>query len=152
MQRYLAGHVLRLTDAYSVAGGAEMVGLHPNDIKNLRAGNMPSLRTLVGLIRQLKVTPESLLSRGQLEPLSRGTNTRGVQERLVKSRIQKISRACDPAELAEATGLSIATVYQYRSKNFKVGLHTYLAFVSAGYSASELLLGSTKRKLATACN
>ena len=141
MQRHLADHILRLTNGYSVADGAEVTGLTANDVKNLRVGNMPSLRMLICLVRTLRCTPESLTSRGTLRPLPRSASTRGAQERLVKTRIQRIAKDSSPAELAKKTGLSIASIYQFRTRTVNVGLHSYLAFVTAGCSGSELLLG-----------
>lgn len=145
MQLHLARHILRLTKSRSIAEGAELVGLTTNDIKNLRAGNMPSLRSLLCLVRTQRVTPSSLLSTGELQPLPRRASLRGATERNIKARIQRISRESDPATLAEASGLSIASIYQYRSLNDKIGLHAFLAFVSAGFDADELLLGGSRK-------
>jgi len=145
MQLQLARHLLRLTEDHSIAAGAKLVGLTTNDIKNLRAGNMPGLRSLVQVVRKLRVTPESILSRGPLETLPSGISMRGATEQRVKERIQRISRESVPADLAADSGLSIASIYQYRSLNDKIGLHAYLAFVAAGFDAGELLIGRAAR-------
>ncbi len=146
MQRNLADHILAMTDQYTVASGAEATGLTPNDIKNLRVGNMPSLRILVALVKTLRYTPSSLIAKGPPKMLAKGVSVRGAQERLIKARIMKISQDESPAELAKRTGLSIASIYQFRTKAANVGLHSYLAFVAAGFSADELLLGLKKKK------
>ena len=144
MQRHLAEHILQLTDDCTVVGGAELTGLTTNDIKNLRVGNMPSLRMLVSLVRTMRYTPESLITKGKLKKLPPRVKLNGAQEQRVKTRIHQLSRKSSPAELAEQTGLSIASIYQFRTRAAAVGLHSYLAFVDAGFTASELLLGTKK--------
>lgn len=145
MQLHLATHILKLTDGCTIAESADMVGLTMNDIKNLRAGNMPGLRSLVCLVRKLRVKPSSLLVKGPTKYLPKGTNLRNATEQKVKERIQRISRNSVPADLAKASGLSIASIYQYRSLNDKIGLHAFLAFVTAGHDADELLLGTAPK-------
>jgi hypothetical protein len=146
MQLNLAHAILDLTEGHSIAESAAISGLTTNDIKNLRAGNMPSLRSLLCLVRTLRKTPRSLISGGRLQPLPKETSLRGATEAKVRARIQSLSRENDPADLAERSGLSIASIYQYRSLNDKMGLHAYLAFVDAGYDADELLLGNTAKR------
>lgn len=145
-QLNLANTILDLTEGHSIAESSAITGLTTNDIKNLRAGNMPSLRSLLCLVRALRKTPRSLISGGKLMPLSKEVTLRGATEAKVRSRIQAHSRENDPADLAERSGLSIASIYQYRSLNDKMGLHAYLAFVDAGYDADELLLGSGAKR------
>jgi len=150
MQLHLANTILDLTEGHSIAESAAITGLTTNDIKNLRAGNMPSLRSLLCLVRTLRKTPRSLISGGRLQPLPKEASLRSATEAKVRSRIQAHSRENDPADLAERSGLSIASIYQYRSLNDKMGLHAYLAFVDAGYDADELLLGSGAKRGRTA--
>jgi DNA-binding phage protein len=145
MQLNLAKHIQNLTEGSTIAESAKRVGLTTNDIKNLRAGNMPSLRALLCVVRTRMTSPSSLISSGPLEALPKGISLRGATERHVKARIQRISRENDPASLAAESGLSIASIYQYRSLNDKIGLHAFLAFVSAGYDADELLLGGARK-------
>ena len=141
MQRCLAKHILALTKGCTKSEAAKRTGLTVNDIKNLRAGNMPSLRWLICLVRFLRVTPESVVKSGPLDKLPDSVNTRGAQLRLIRARMRHIARSRVPAELADESGLAIMTIYIMRGPNCSVGLHSYLAFVDAGYSASELLLG-----------
>ena len=141
MQLHFATHLLQLTEDCTIVESAEKTGLTTNDVKNLRAGNMPGLRALIAVVRTLRKTPSSLLGRGPLKPLPKSTRLTNATEQKVKTRIQRISRSNVPAELAAASGLSIASIYQYRSLNDKIGLHAYLAFVAAGHDADELLLG-----------
>lgn len=145
MQLHLAAHILKLTEGRTIAESAEEVGLTTNDIKNLRAGNMPGLRSLVCVVRTLKVTPDSLLRKGPLKKLPKGVNLRNASEQKIKTRIQRISRSSIPAELAKQSGLSIASIYQYRSLNDKIGLHAFLAFVAAGFDANELMFGNSHK-------
>lgn len=145
MQRYLAQHIFDMTKSLTQGEAAALTGLSCNDIKNLRVGNMPSLRMLIDLVRTLRIEPESMLSRGATELLRPRTRTTGAQSRFVRSRIRAICKSGDAKELAKKTGLPITSIYQMRTQNAQVGIHSYLAFVSAGFSASELLLGANAK-------
>lgn len=141
MQRQIADHIHGLTQTLTQAEAAEEVGVSYNDIRNLSAGSMPSLRMMVAMVKHLRCTPESLLVKGKLEKLSRGKRTTGAQIRSIRSRIRKICQEGDPAGLAKSTGLPITSIYQLRGQYAKAGLHTFLAFTAAGHSPSQLLLG-----------
>ncbi len=141
MQREIANHIHALTCTMTQAEAAKAVGISFNDIRNLSTGNMPSLRMLVAMVKHLRCNPESLLKKGKLEKLGKGKRTAGAQIRSIRARIRKICQEGDPATLAKQTGLTITSIYQLRGQYAKAGLHTFLAFTSAGHSASDLLLG-----------
>ena len=141
MQRYIADHIYDMTKDLTQAEAAEATGLAGTDIKNMRCGHMPSLRTLIDVIKKLRVTPDSLIAKGKLEPLAKGVRMNGAQLQLVCGRVQKICKEEDAASLAKKTGLPKTSIYQLRTQNARVGIHIYLAFVSAGYSPSTLLFG-----------
>jgi hypothetical protein len=141
-QRYIANHLHELTKTLTQDQAASATGLSGNDVKNMRAGHMPSLRSFVNVVKVMRVTPESLMRDGSLAPLSQGARTAGAKLELILDRISKICKENDAAKLAKQTGIPKACIYQLRTHNARVGLHVFLAFVSAGYPASELLFGS----------
>ena len=69
MQRQLASHILGLTKNSSLSESAEITNLKTSDIKNLRAGNMPSLAIFLCLVKKMRCTPESMLAKGELKKL-----------------------------------------------------------------------------------
>ncbi|MEE8059245.1 MAG: hypothetical protein V3T17_15625 [Pseudomonadales bacterium] len=144
MQRQLAEHIHRLTKDISLSEGAKLTSLKSTDIKNQRQGNMPSLTTLLRVVKKMRWTPESLLSKGKLKKLHGRTRTNDADLQKVRKRIQEICRKNDAQTLADATGIPISNIYQTRTQNAKVGLHTVLSMVHAGFSASALLLGTPK--------
>ena len=141
MQRHLAEHIHALTCEKTQTEGAGLTGLTVNDMRNFRAGNMPSLRLLISMVKTLRVTPESLLQKSDLVRLPGGKRSPGAKLPLICGRLRKIAKHSEPASLARKTGLPISTIYQLRSKKTTVGLHVFLGFVEAGHSPSELLLG-----------
>ena len=141
MQRLLAKNIHLLTCDKSRPEGADYTGLSINDIRNLREGNLPSLRHLIAIVKTIKVKPTSLLAGTTLEPLPKGKRVRGVDLLKVCERIRKIVLKEDPITLSNLTGLPVGTIHQYRSKDRIVGLRVFLGFVCAGYSADELILG-----------
>ena len=141
MQRNFANQIFKMSDGLTVTESAKTTGLTEVDIKNLRSGNMPSLTHIVRIVRKNRVTPESLVSTGPLKKLKPSLATKGAQERLIIGRIRKLAKSKPAAELAKSTGLSINSIYQLRGADARVGFHVLVAFYSAGYSASEMLLG-----------
>ncbi len=141
MQGYLIDHIHALTGQQTLADGATAAGLSINDVRNFRAGNRPSLHFVISMVKSLRITPDSLVARGDLEPLARGRRTAGAEITKICARLRKIAMAHEPAALAKATGLPISSIYHLRSHKKTVGLHVFLGFVSAGYGAGDLLLG-----------
>ncbi|MEE9386673.1 MAG: helix-turn-helix transcriptional regulator [Nannocystaceae bacterium] len=141
MQRRISDHIHDITLSMTQVEAAEKIGVSYSDIRNLATGNLPSLRMLIAMVKRLRCTPESLLVKGELAKLPRGRRTTGAQMKLIRARIRKICQEGEPAKLAKATGLTITSIYQLRSQHEKQGLHTFLAFVVAGHSPSDLLFG-----------
>ncbi|MCP4005285.1 MAG: hypothetical protein GY725_13925 [bacterium] len=144
MQRNMAGHILGLSKDLSVSGSAELTGLTNNDIKNLRAGNMPSFSMLQRFVKKMRWTPESIFATGKLKKLPAGTRTHGADTQKIRRRIQAVCRDNDAQRLASATRIPISNIYQTRTRNAKIGLHTFLSIASAGFSPRSLLLGTPK--------
>ncbi len=140
--RQVAKRLLHETEGRTREAAAEHTGAHVDDIKNLKAGNLPSLKLFLRVVRNGNYDPEALISRDQLRKLSPKVSTRGAHAKLISERIRKLAKEQDPAELSKASGLSIYTIYQHRVANKRVGLHTVLAFVDSGaVSAREVFLG-----------
>ena len=140
--RQIRERILKHCQGATRAESGKSMGLGPNDIANLRAGNGVSLIMIVRLIEKGKFTPTSILGGKSLRKLPRGTSTRSVRTEQITKRIRKIAMAGAPQEIAKKTGLAAVTVYQFRTKPPEtVSLQTILCFMDAGYSADFLLLG-----------
>ena len=125
----------------SIVDAAVRTGLEPHDIKNLRAGNLPSLQLVLRLVARGHYSPDALIRHGKLRKLPRRTSTRGAQRKLIAARIRRLTKQQDAAQLAKATGLSVYNIYQHRVANKSPGLHTVLGLIDAGVSPSEVFLG-----------
>lgn len=142
MIRQLAKRLLHEAEGRTREDTAARTGAHIDDIKNLKAGNLPSLKLFLRVIRNGNFDPEALLMKNQLKKLPASVSTRGAQARLISERIRRLAKEQDPAKLSKASGLSIYTIYQHRVANKRVGLHTVLSFVDAGaVSARDIILG-----------
>ena len=121
------------------------LGLAPNDIAYLRAGNGVSLLMIVRLIKEGRYSPNSILGAGPLRKLPKGSATRGATAKLITKRVREIALKGPPLGIAKKTGLAAVTVYQFRTKPpATVSLQTLISFIEAGYDGNELLLGKTK--------
>ncbi len=134
--------VLKHCEDYTAKEAGKLMGLGPNDMANLRAGNGVSLLMLVRIIKNGRFTPNSLLSGKTLRRLRTGTSTRGVRAESITKRICKIALDGPPQHVARKTGLAAVTLYQFRTQPPNiVSLHTVLSFIEAGYSTDQLILG-----------
>lgn len=141
--RQIAQRILKEAKGCTREEASARTGAHVDDIKNLKAGNLPSLKLFLRVVRDGRFDPEALIKKNDLKKLPSGASTKNARAKLISARIRKISKQQDPARLAKATGLSIYTIYQHRVANKRVGLHTILAFIDAGVvSAREIFLGS----------
>jgi hypothetical protein len=121
---------------------AERTGALVDDVKNLKAGNLPSLKLILRVVREGRFDPDALVRKNDLKKLPASVSTRGARSAAIAERVRKLAKNGDPAALADKTGLSIYTIYQHRVANKRVGLHTILAFVDAGVvSPREIFLG-----------
>jgi len=140
--RQIAQRILREAKGRTREEASARTGAHVDDIKNLKAGNLPSLKLFLRVVRNGRFDPDALIKKNDLKKLPKGVSTRGARAKLISARIRKLSKEQDPAKLAKATGLSIYTIYQHRVANKRVGLHTILAFIDARVvSAREIFLG-----------
>jgi len=140
--RRIAQRILKEAKGRTREEASERTGAHVDDIKNLKAGNLPSLKLVLRVVRKGRCDPNVLISKYQLKKLPAGVSTRGARSEQIAARIRKLAKDSDPAELAAKTGLSIYTIYQHRVAGKRVGLHTILAFVDAGVvTASQIFLG-----------
>ncbi|MCP5040376.1 MAG: hypothetical protein GY944_05050 [bacterium] len=142
--RQIAQRILKEAKGRTREEASARTGAHVDDIKNLKAGNLPSLKLFLRVVRDGRYDPEVLIKKNELKKLPASVSTRSARAKLISERIRKVAKDGDPATLAQDTGLSIYTIYQHRVANKRVGLHTILAFVDAGaVSAREVFLGRT---------
>ena len=140
--RRIAQLILKEAKGRTREEASERTGAHVDDIKNLKAGNLPSLKLVLRVVRNGRCDPNVLIAKYQLKKLPAGVSTKGARAEQIAARIRKLAKESDPAELAAKTGLSIYTIYQHRVAGKRVGLHTILAFVDAGVvTASQVFLG-----------
>ena len=142
MIRQVAKRILQESEGRTREEAARITGAHVDDIKNLKAGNLPSLKLFLRVVRQGGYDPDALIKKNELRKLPAGVSVRGARSKQISERVRRIARERDPAELSRATGLSIYTIYQHRVANKRVGLHTILSLVDADVvSAREIFLG-----------
>ncbi len=140
--RQIAARLLKEAKGCTREEAAERTGAHVDDIKNLKAGNLPSLKLVLRVVREGRFDPDALVKKNQLKKLPASVSTRGARSTAIAERVRKLAKDNDPAVLADKTGLSIYTIYQHRVANKRVGLHTILAFVDAGVvSPRQIFLG-----------
>jgi len=141
--RQIALRILKEAKGKTREEASALTGAHVDDIKNLKAGNLPSLKLVLRVIRNGHFDPEALIKRNVLKKLPSSVSTRNARAKQISARIRKLAKERQPATLAKQTGLSIYTIYQHRVVNKRVGLHTILSFIQAdAVSAREIFLGS----------
>ncbi|MDP6978088.1 MAG: hypothetical protein QF570_05725 [Myxococcota bacterium] len=140
--RQIAARLLKEAKGRTREEAAERTGALVDDVKNLKAGNLPSLKLILRVVREGRFDPDALVRKNDLKKLPASVSTRGARSAAIAERVRKLAKNGDPAALADKTGLSIYTIYQHRVANKRVGLHTILAFVDAGVvSPREIFLG-----------
>lgn len=141
--RRIAARILKEAEGHTREEAAARTGAHVDDIKNLKAGNLPSLKLFLRIVREGGFDPDALIRKNAFKKLPASVSTKNARAKLISARIRKLAKEEDPAALAKATGLSIYTIYQHRVANKRVGLHTILAFVDAGVvNAREIFFGN----------
>lgn len=141
----IAACILDETREMTVGEAAEHTGLERHDVKNLRAGTLPSLQLLLRFVTRGRYAPDALIVAGELRKLPARTSTQAAQVRLVGARIRKLAQEGDAATLARATGLSIYNIYQLRAGRKAPGIHAVLGFIDAGAAPNHVLLGQVAR-------
>jgi hypothetical protein len=144
--RRIARRILAETADCTVEEGAKRLGLVPHDIKNLRAGNLPSLQQVLRLVATGRYCPEALIFDDALRKLPPRFATRPAQRRLISARIRKLAGERDAASLARKTGLSVYSIYQLRVGNSPPGIHALLGFINSGVPASEIFFGRPAKR------
>lgn len=140
--KQIANRILQESNGCTREEASARTGAHVDDIKNLKAGNLPSLKLILRVVREGRFDPHALIHKRDLKKLPAKVSTRGARSGLISARIRKLAKDHDPAVLAKKTGLSIYTIYQHRVENKRVGLHTILAFIDAGVvTAPQIFLG-----------
>jgi len=142
----LAIEALHLDVAY--VNVAKRLGLDSYDIKNLRAGNLPSLDMVLKLVTKGRFSPESIIYGRTFKKLSPGVSTKNAQPRLINTRIRKLASSKPAQEWGNATGLAVHSIYQLRVSGARAGLHTVLGFLNAGIPLEEVFFGKKPRKKA----
>lgn len=141
--RQIAQRILIEANGCTREEASGRTGAHVDDIKNLKAGNLPSLKLFLRVVREGRFDPDILIKKNDLKKLPGSVSTKGARAVLISGRIRKLAKEQDPAFLAKETGLSIYTIYQHRVADKRVGLHTILAFIDAGVVTSrQVFLGA----------
>ena len=129
----------------TIAVAADDMGLRLFDIKNLKAGNRPSMDMLIRLVHTGRYAPNYLLFNQGSRKLRTNVSVRGAQVRNIHQRLRNALRARPAQELAAESGLPIQSIYQYRVDGRRPGLHIFLGLVLTGLSPNSLLLGRAHR-------
>lgn len=140
--RQIAARILKEAKGRTREEASARTGAHVDDIKNLKAGNLPSLKLFLRVVRDGRFDPDVLVKKNDLKKLPASVSTKNARSKMISARIRKLAKEHDPARLAKATGLSIYTIYQHRVAGKRVGLHTILAFIDADIvTARKIFLG-----------
>ncbi|MBN1653614.1 MAG: hypothetical protein JXA30_07540 [Deltaproteobacteria bacterium] len=127
---------------------AAKLGLDAYDVKNLRAGNLPSLDMVLKMVANGRYSPESIIYGKTLGKLDAKVSTKSAKTKLINERVRKLAASKPAQEWGKATGLAVHSIYQLRVSGARAGLHTVLGFLNAGVSIEELFYGlkSTGKK------
>jgi hypothetical protein len=146
MVRDIGKRILAQCAGQSPNDVAKRLGLDSYDIKNLRAGNLPSLDMVLKLVTKGRFSPESIIYGRSFKKLSSGVSTKNAQPRLINTRIRKLASSRPAQEWGNATGLAVHSIYQLRVSGARAGLHTVLGFLNAGIPLEEVFFGKAPRK------
>lgn len=148
MVRDIGKRILAQCAGQSPNDVAKRLGLDSYDIKNLRAGNLPSLDMVLKLVTKGRFSPESIIYGKSFKKLSPRTSTKNAQPRLINTRIRKLASSKPAQKWGNATGLAVHSIYQLRVSGARAGLHTVLGFLNAGIPLEEIFFGQKPRKKA----
>jgi hypothetical protein len=141
MVRDIGKRILAQCAGQSPNDVADRLGLDSYDVKNLRAGNLPSLDMVLKLVTKGRFSPESIIYGKTFRKLSPRVSTKNAQPRLINARIRKLAASKPAQEWGNATGLAVHSIYQLRVSGARAGLHTVLGFLNAGITMEELFFG-----------
>ena len=142
MVRDIGKRILAQCAGQSPNDVAKRLGLDSYDIKNLRAGNLPSLDMVLKLVTKGRFSPESIIYGKSFKKLAAGVSTKNAQPRLINTRIRKLAASKPAQEWGNATGLAVHSIYQLRVSGARAGLHTVLGFLNAGIPLEEIFFGT----------
>jgi hypothetical protein len=120
---------------------AAKLGLDAYDVKNLRAGNLPSLDMVLKMVDTGRYSPESIIYGKALTKLDSKVSTKNAKPNLINERVRKLAASKPAQDWGKATGLAVHSIYQLRVSGARAGLHTVLGFLNAGVSIGELFYG-----------
>jgi hypothetical protein len=120
---------------------AVKLGLDAYDVKNLRAGNLPSLDMVLKMVDAGRYSPESIIYGKALTKLDSKVSTKNAKPKLINERVRKLAASKPAQDWGKATGLAVHSIYQLRVSGARAGLHTVLGFLNAGVSIDELFYG-----------
>jgi hypothetical protein len=120
---------------------AVKLGLDAYDVKNLRAGNLPSLDMVLKMVDTGRYSPESIIYGKTLTKLDSKVSTKNAKPKLINERVRKLAASKPAQDWGKATGLAVHSIYQLRVSGARAGLHTVLGFLNAGVSIDEIFYG-----------
>lgn len=141
MVRKIGKRILEYVSDCTPVEGAKLLGLDSYDIKNLRAGNLPSLDMVIKLVRDGRFSPKSIMLGKKLEKLSSKVSTQSVQQRLINNRVRTLAASKPAQAWGKSTGLAVHSIYQLRVAGARAGIHTVLGFMNAGVTLEEIFFG-----------
>ena len=95
--RQIAQRILKEAKGRTREEASAVTGAHVDDIKNLKAGNLPSLKLFLRVVRDGRFDPGALIKKNDLRKLPKGVSTKGARAKLISARIRKLSKEQDPA-------------------------------------------------------
>jgi len=116
MVRDIGKRILAQCAGQSPNDVAKRLGLDSYDIKNLRAGNLPSLDMVLKLVTKGRFSPESIIYGRTFKKLGPGVSTKNAQPRLINTRIRKLASSKPAQDWGRTTGLAVHSIYQLRIK------------------------------------
>lgn len=132
----MATVLLRAVKGMTDGEAAELLGVVPHDVRNLRAENLPGLQMVLRLVCQGRYSPEALINGNELRKLPKGFSTASAKQDGISRRLHALAMQRGADEWGKVTGLSVAHVYQLRSAVVP-GIRTVVAFAQA-VSADEI--------------
>lgn len=146
MVREIGKRILSFCKGQTPNEVAERLGLDAYDVKNLRAGNLPSLDMVLKMVNNGRYSPESIVYGKELKKLAPKVSTKNAKPKLINERVRKLAASKPAQEWGKATGLAVHSIYQLRVSGARAGLHTVLGFLNAGVSLEELFYGARASK------
>ncbi|MFT5696158.1 MAG: hypothetical protein ACI9QQ_002138, partial [Myxococcota bacterium] len=94
--RRIAARILKEAEGHTREEAAARTGAHVDDIKNLKAGNLPSLKLVLRIVREGGFDPDALIKKNAFRKLPASVSTRNARAKLISARIRKLAKEKDP--------------------------------------------------------